>query len=61
MGADWLEAGRTVALAVPSVVLPLAEEQNIVLNPGHPGMTRLSEVCRERVAVDPRLTGAGSP
>ena len=57
VGADWLDAGETVGLAVPSVVLPLADEQNVVLNPDHPGMTRFSEEHRERVVVDPRLTG----
>jgi len=61
MGADWLDAGETVGLAVPSVVLPLADEQNVMLNPGHAGMTRLSEEYRERVVVDPRLIGVDSP
>lgn len=57
VGAEWLEAGETVGLLVPSVVLPLDEEYNVVLNPGHSGMARLSEVRRESVAVDPRLIG----
>jgi len=57
MGADWLDAGETVGLAVPSVVLPLADEQNVLLNPGHVGMRRVSEANRERVVVDPRLIG----
>jgi len=56
IGIEWLDAGETVALVVPSVVLPLGDEQNVVLNPAHSGMARLREVYRERVTVDPRLT-----
>jgi RES domain-containing protein len=56
IGIEWLDAGETVALVVPSVVLPLGDEQNVVLNPAHSGMARLTEVYRERVTVDPRLT-----
>ncbi|PSO65770.1 MAG: hypothetical protein BRC36_03005 [Cyanobacteria bacterium QH_2_48_84] len=33
IGIEWLDAGETVALVVPSVVLPLGDEQNLVLNP----------------------------
>lgn len=58
VGADWLDAGETVALVVPSIVLPLAEEYNVVLNPGHAGMARIPEVRRHSIAVDPRLIGA---
>lgn len=35
IGTQWLAGKRRVALAVPSVVVPL--EQNFVLNPDHPG------------------------
>lgn len=55
IGVDWLEAGVTVALVVPSAVLPLAEEHNVVLNPDHPGMARMTKARRERIALDPRL------
>jgi len=55
IGVEWLEAGETVALVVPSVVLPLADEQNVVLNPAHSGMARLTERQRDRITLDPRL------
>ena len=57
LGGDWLDAGETAALAAPSVVLPVAEEQNVVLNPAHEGIDSLVEVARPRATVDPRLTG----
>jgi len=60
LGAEWIGTGATVALAVPSVVLPFAEEHNIVLNPTHAGITRVTEHRRERVTLDPRLISPDS-
>jgi len=57
VGADWLDARETVGLVVPSVVLPFAEEYNVVLNPGHAGIARIPEFRRDIIAVDPRLIG----
>ncbi len=34
VGADWLAAGKTALLEVPSVVVP--EESAVVINPAHP-------------------------
>ena len=45
IGQGWLEAGRTLALRVPSVVVPA--EPNFLLNPAHP------EFSRVRLAAEP--------
>ena len=34
LGSEWLEAGKTLLLKVPSVIVP--HESNYVLNPKHP-------------------------
>lgn len=61
LGANWLDSSSTVALVVPSVVLPLTGEQNIVLNPAHSGVARLAEIRRDRVTLDSRLLGNMAP
>lgn len=38
-GEDWLRAGKTVVLIVPSVIVPL--EENWLLNPAHPDFSRI--------------------
>ncbi len=38
-GLDWLEGGRTAVLNVPSAVVPA--ERNYLLNPRHPGFSRI--------------------
>jgi RES domain-containing protein len=58
LGAAWLASGRTLALVVPSAVLPLTEERNVVLNPRHRALSRLTEIRRERVALNPRMSSA---
>lgn len=60
LGADWIDAGDTLALVVPSAVLPLSEELNVVLNPRHPGMARVVEGRREPVTLDPRLLASST-
>lgn len=45
IGQRWLESGRTLALRVPSVVVP--DEHNLLLNPAHP------EFARVRLALEP--------
>lgn len=55
VGAAWLDAGQTVALVIPSAVLPLTDETNVVLNPEHAAMHRVTEARRETISLDPRL------
>ena len=39
IGDDWVHAGRSVALAVPSVLVP--SEMNFLLNPKHPDFKKI--------------------
>ena len=55
IGDEWLASGRTVALAVPSVIVP--EESNYLLNPAHAAFSRLKFGRAVPFLVDPRLTG----
>jgi RES domain-containing protein len=53
IGDAWLEAAASVALRVPSVVVP--DEYNYLLNPKHPdfGLVRIG--AQEDLYIDPRL------
>jgi RES domain-containing protein len=53
IGDDWLLKGRSLALIVPSVILP--DSRNILINPRHPGAARLRLVSRQPFRFDPRL------
>ena len=53
IGDEWLAAGRYLALAVPSVIVP--EELNYVLNPEHPAFARLRVGGPMPFLLDPRL------
>ncbi len=39
VGSAWVASGASVALRVPSAVVPF--ERNVLLNPAHPDMARL--------------------
>lgn len=45
LGHAWLQAGRTLALRVPSVIVP--QEHNLLLNPAHP------EFAQVQLAAEP--------
>ncbi len=54
LGADWFDARRSVALVVPSAVVP--HERNVLLNPTHPRFGELEIGDAQPFPVDPRLT-----
>ncbi len=53
LGDDWVEAGETLGLAVPSVLA--APEVNVMLNCLHPDFAQLEIRGPEVFPVDPRL------
>lgn len=53
LGDAWLEANDGLALSVPSSVVPL--EANVVLNPRHPDLGRVTILRIEPFDFDPRL------
>jgi len=55
IGDEWLAAGRALALAVPSTIVP--EELNYLLNPAHPAFGRLRFGPPIPFLLDPRLAG----
>ena len=54
IGDTWVRSGRSLALAVPSAVVP--DEVNMLLNPAHPRFTDVRIVgLPEPAVLDPRL------
>lgn len=53
LGDEWLEAGESVALRVPSAVVP--SEFNYVLNPSHPDFKKVRVGKLEALYLDPRI------
>lgn len=53
IGRNWLESTESLALAVPSVVIP--EELNYLINPDHPDFSKLVIHQPKRFEFDPRL------
>lgn len=53
IGRAWLETGTTLALVVPSVIVP--QEANYVLNVSHPQFARLELSTPESFSFDERL------
>lgn len=52
-GAEWVQAQRSVALRVPSAVVP--GEFNYLLNPAHPQFVKVKIGKPEPFSFDPRL------
>lgn len=52
-GDAWLRSRRTVALIVPSAVLSV--EQNVIVNPLHPEMSRVKTLETNKFEFDDRL------
>jgi len=53
LGSEWLGAGKTLLLKVPSVIVP--HEYNYVLNPKPPGFSRLKIHKAEPFGFDSRM------
>jgi len=52
-GSAWLKSGRTALLAVPSVII--SEEDNVLVNPGHPDSARVVATKVRRFVYDHRV------
>lgn len=59
IGSDWLRSGRSLALSVPSAIVPV--EKNLILNPDHPRAERLhiARVQPSRLRPRPRSRRSG--
>ena len=53
LGKAWLTEGRSLALKVPSAIIP--QEHNVLLNPSHPKHAKLSVEAQEPFSFDPRF------
>jgi RES domain-containing protein len=53
IGDAWLDSGDSLALRVPSAVLPL--ERNLVVNVQHPQFGEVATAVPQAFAFDPRL------
>lgn len=58
LGSDWALSGRSLALKVPSAVLPVSF--NYLLNPLHPHAKDLKVIRQVPVSLDPRLLDAAT-
>ena len=53
IGRDWLEAGETALLQIPSVVVP--QENNVIINPFHADFQKLKIGKPDSFSIDARL------
>jgi RES domain-containing protein len=53
LGRDWLERGETLAMRVPSVILP--EENNVIVNPLHPDYAKVELTVVRPFTFDQRM------
>jgi len=54
-GEAWVKDGRTVALKVPSAIMPYGRGWNFVLNPMHPEFSRVKVIGLEPFTFERRL------
>jgi RES domain-containing protein len=53
VGDEWAASRRSLGLLVPAAVLP--EEHNLLINPQHPGFSRVRVDAPRPFSFDPRL------
>lgn len=53
VGSAWLTSGRSAILTVPSVII--GEEDNVLINPAHPGASRFTATKVRRFIYDHRV------
>lgn len=53
IGDEWLRTKRSVALIVPSAIVPV--EANVLLNPTHPDFAKVTWGAFDPIDLDPRL------
>jgi RES domain-containing protein len=53
LGDAWLASGTSLALRVPSALVP--DAWNVLLNPAHPDASRMKVNRAQKVPLDPRL------
>ncbi len=58
-GTEWIRAGKSALLVVPSAVVP--EEFNMLINPQHSASVGISAKKVRRWLYDPRLTKGIKP
>jgi len=57
LGTEWLTSNQSIALEVPSVVIPL--ERNLILNPSHPRFSEVRATGSVPFFFDPRIFKTG--
>lgn len=53
VGDDWLATGKSLALRLPSTLVP--EEPNFMINPAHPKFSEAVIGSQREFSFDPRL------
>ncbi len=59
LGDHWIAGARSAVLRVPSSIVPT--EWNYLLNPAHPGFTKIKISPKQPVQFDPRLIKPTAP
>lgn len=54
-GNEWLSSRKSLLLIVPSVIIP--EEFNVLINPGHEDISKITVKKIRKWIYDPRMTG----
>lgn len=60
LGTEWAQSLRSVALVVPTVLLPRGGDANVLINPLHEGMARVRVTDDVAFDLDSRVLGDAS-